>query len=127
MRRGLIVHATCVLCDGYPVNSWHRFVSCPYAQTCWREANLDVLNSLVDQAKGFDELVFMIFNEMVEAVVGKFVMFCWSIWHQRNIKYWQNKRVVLHSQAVFSTLGVFCDWLHARELVHGSSNISHGI
>lgn len=33
-RRGIQVFLSCVLFDGYHENTWHQFISCPYAQAC---------------------------------------------------------------------------------------------
>lgn len=72
--RGIQVDPHCVMC-GLPIeNSWHQFLSCSYAESCWKEANLQVLYGLVDAAEGFDELVFSSLDKANKHVVGKFIM-----------------------------------------------------
>lgn len=62
----------------------------------------------MDNVEGFDDLVFSILENSDERVCGKFVMICWSIWRQCNLKLWQHTIMPL-SNVVFEALETFCD------------------
>lgn len=113
IRRTLQVPCRCVLCDDDIEDNWLLFVVCSYARSCWAEASLDGLDSLIAVATRFENLVWLVFNSLSTEAAGKCAMVCWTIWRQRNMKFWQNC-VVAPRQAVTAAWHVLYDWLHVR-------------
>ncbi|XP_075473866.1 uncharacterized protein LOC142504911 [Primulina tabacum] len=62
-RRGINCPLVCVICTRDMENTWHIFVSCPYAAQCWTISNM---KDIVDQcAKNADRFVDWFFKVLM--------------------------------------------------------------
>ncbi|XP_073137113.1 uncharacterized protein [Henckelia pumila] len=96
-------------------NTWHTFVSCPYATECWTNSNMkDIVDQCAKNADGFVDLFFKVLTVGDKVNVGRFAGVLWSIWKQRNNKLWRDAMDNCN-QAVFSALDILYDWLAIKQ------------
>ena len=64
------------MCETDFENSWHIFICCSYAQSCWSVVGLFVeIDRLAFVAEGFVELLFFIQHIQDKIQMGNFVCF----------------------------------------------------
>ncbi|XVF64157.1 hypothetical protein PTKIN_Ptkin09bG0145200 [Pterospermum kingtungense] len=113
--QGLAVLSCCVQCSVGLEQPWHVFITCSFAQDCWRVANLSVaVESCMDEVDSFHEWFFKMLATLQGFNVSKFVMVLWAIWKQRNEQLWSNSGLSAE-QVVYVGLEVLYAWLQAKE------------
>ncbi|XVF73428.1 hypothetical protein PTKIN_Ptkin12aG0201100 [Pterospermum kingtungense] len=112
--RGVDVPMTCIFCSNALENSWNLFIDCTFAQSCWQHIGLaDKVNGLTSTADSFMEWLFAAIGALQDPVVGKIVMIIWSIWRERNERFWKN--IQRHtSSMVCHGLECLCEWLQVE-------------
>ncbi|XP_073279489.1 uncharacterized protein [Primulina huaijiensis] len=124
-RKGIQVPLTCIQCGGDIENTWHIFLTCPVAQSCWSETQfVSSINSCSSQVESFVEFIFMMLNSLTTKEMGKVVMILWSLWRQRNEKLWNNQQNTPTHVVHFALQNLY-DWLQAKEqkkVLHPNSN-----
>lgn len=72
----------CIHCPNEFENSWHLFVSCNFAQSCWKHAGLDeVVNRLALDADLFTTTgwLFAVIRSVKEPILGKIMIILWYL------------------------------------------------
>lgn len=110
------VPLACVRCALHEDDYQHFFISCSFARACFEEAGiLQFVDSLVDLAHNFVELVWRFADRAPVDTMAKFVVTLASIRRSRNEKYWNNI-YVSPSATVFRVMDELGAWKLAQSL-----------
>lgn len=75
------VAALCPVCHVHAESVTHCFLTCEFAQRCWRTAGL----GYISHNKGsFGSWLFALHNQVSSSDFKRVVMLCWAIWNTRN-------------------------------------------
>lgn len=117
-KRGILVPLVCEFYHIGVENSWHLFVSCHFAQDCWRNSLMhEMIKSCRQNAESFSELLFLLLAKLDDFEKANFCMILLSIWRQRNDKLWKNTNKN-PATSVRVTREHLCDWFGAKNLAH---------
>ncbi|CAN0906682.1 Putative ribonuclease H protein At1g65750, partial [Linum grandiflorum] len=90
-RRRLPISGECGLCAGVDETSWHLFVTCPIAITCWEVAGL--LGKVEEAAVRTTSIAGWLFELLRISAPDKdldVVAVMWGLWKERNERVWQH-------------------------------------
>ncbi|XP_024195872.1 uncharacterized protein LOC112199038 [Rosa chinensis] len=98
-RKGYVGDLGCLLCPSTCEDSLHLFVECPYANSVWFEADIQMeLNGVAE----FLELLLRLVCTQTKEQFAKTLVVLWSIWKNRNMQLWDDKLQQPTDAAVFS-------------------------
>ncbi|CAN1769951.1 Putative ribonuclease H protein At1g65750 [Linum perenne] len=114
-HRHVFVNGGCGCCGNFLETSYHLFLDCSVARTCWSKAGLaQVIDASLHNFQGTcAEWLLNIIASNTEEVVHDICMVLWSLWRERNARVWSNK----HSTPEWIVqLGkdLLADWKQAR-------------
>ncbi|CAN1143366.1 Putative ribonuclease H protein At1g65750 [Linum perenne] len=91
--RHIAVPSECGICEADLENSWHLFLSCPFAQLCWNEAGLQsFVNSAMDNSDSMREWLFRIVASDDSERIARIIAILGALWRERNNRVWNNDR-----------------------------------
>lgn len=115
-KRGVSCPMVCTLCAQQVENLWHLFFDCPSSVECWEEQRLwSHIYPRMLQADSFSELCFQVLGSLNAPQRATFVVTLWSIWRQRNEKYWEGTNQ-LPKQVVGGANAFLTDWTHVKSV-----------
>ncbi|XVE70642.1 hypothetical protein DITRI_Ditri10aG0087600 [Diplodiscus trichospermus] len=89
--QGVNIPIECVFCAHAIENSWHLFLRCGFAQSCWHAAGLDnIIDNLASSADSFIQWLFDVIGSVKDPMSSKIMKILWSIWRERNERLWKN-------------------------------------
>lgn len=104
----------CILCGKYLETSWHVFVDCCYAKSCWLAAELgNIMEDHCMQVEGFSQLIFQLLKAPQSWVPQRVAMTLWQIWKERNSMLWEGKHRNA-VQAIHISASHLAEWEAAR-------------
>ena len=79
--KGIAAIAYCIFCENGLENSWHIFISCPFAISCWLKLNVpNLIDSMANTSKSLEEWFFKLINTQDKETIGKISVVLWAIW-----------------------------------------------
>ncbi|CAN1143330.1 Putative ribonuclease H protein At1g65750 [Linum perenne] len=91
-HRHIVVPWECGLCGKHIENSWHLFLSCEVAESCWEEVGLrEVIAESCEEQEGFTQWLFMMIEKAPEDRIQIIMAIIWGLWKERNGRVWRNE------------------------------------
>ncbi|CAN1146055.1 Putative ribonuclease H protein At1g65750 [Linum perenne] len=88
-NRHINVPSECGICSRELENSWHLFLSCPFALRCWRTAGLNTLvETCMQGSESMKEWLFKLVEGSDPTKIAQVIAVMSAIWRERNNRVW---------------------------------------
>ncbi|KAL8461911.1 hypothetical protein ACS0TY_033110 [Phlomoides rotata] len=129
-QKHIPINSLCGLCGKDIESSWHLFMQCDIALSCWDLSGFrEKLEGMVVHVESLSELFLRVFSELDKESVSSFLMVGWRIWKMRNDAVWEGKSSTAYRVVCDATVSLQ-EWLSARNFRNpagqGRAPTAHG-